>query len=252
MAKDFVEQVTQAVLGEDFSTISPASVIGNASYRYLIEKAIEWQRDDPQTAGALVRWALEEAERRIHDPQSNVDEGMGGKVDYLLGDLFAEARDLAEYFRDIGERVDSNTTTLKKLIKESCNPPRDILSRLPRGDLPQAQVFFRHYNRSGEISSLDVGVAIDFAVKYIHRLEELIRDLADGNLSHDQILAEGGHGCYMRRAVGFENLDAIIATGPKRGLIDGSGLPMLYGAPMGDNMMTGTVGLLKAVRNRRP
>jgi len=85
----------------------------------------------------------------------------------------------------------------------------------------------------------------------IHRLEELIRDLADGNLSHDQILTEGGHGCYMRQTVGFENLDAIIATGPKRDLIDGSELPMLYGAPMGDNMMTGTVGLLEAIRNRR-
>jgi uncharacterized protein (DUF1786 family) len=84
------------------------------------------------------------------------------------------------------------------------------------------------------------------------RLEGLVRDLADGNLSHDQILAEGGHGCYMRQAVGFENLDAIIATGPKRGLIEGSELPMLYGAPMGDNMMTGTVGLLEAIRNRKP
>jgi len=85
----------------------------------------------------------------------------------------------------------------------------------------------------------------------IHRLEGLIRDLADGNLNHDQILSEGGHGCYMRKAVGFDNLDAIIATGPRRGIIDGSELPMRYGAPMGDNMMTGTVGLLEAIQNRR-
>lgn len=85
----------------------------------------------------------------------------------------------------------------------------------------------------------------------IHRLEGLIRDLADGNLNHDQILSEGGHGCYMRKAVGFDNLEAIIATGPRRRIIDGSELPMLYGAPMGDNMMTGTLGLLEAIQKRR-
>jgi uncharacterized protein (DUF1786 family) len=85
----------------------------------------------------------------------------------------------------------------------------------------------------------------------IHHLEELIRDLANGNLHHEQILSGGGHGCYMRKAVGFDNLDAIIATGPKRGIIDGSELPILYGAPMGDNMMTGTMGLLEAIQKRR-
>jgi uncharacterized protein (DUF1786 family) len=84
-----------------------------------------------------------------------------------------------------------------------------------------------------------------------HRLEELIRDLADGNLHHQQILSAGGHGCYMRKAVGFDNLEAIIATGPKRDIVIGSELPMLYGAPMGDNMMTGAVGLLEAIRKRR-
>ena len=82
------------------------------------------------------------------------------------------------------------------------------------------------------------------------RLEALIRDLADGNLRHEQILAEGGHGCYLRSAVGFDNLEAIIATGPRRGIINGSGLPIRYGAPMGDNMMTGTAGLLEAIKRR--
>jgi uncharacterized protein (DUF1786 family) len=85
----------------------------------------------------------------------------------------------------------------------------------------------------------------------VQRLEELIRDLADGNLNHHQVLSEGGHGCYMRKAVGYDNLDAIIATGPKRDIIDASEMPMLYGAPLGDNMMTGTLGLLEAIRKRR-
>lgn len=85
----------------------------------------------------------------------------------------------------------------------------------------------------------------------IRRLEELIRNLADGNLHHHQILSEGGHGCYLRKAVGFDRLEAIIATGPRRRIVSGSKLPMLYGAPMGDNMMTGTVGLLEAIQKRR-
>ncbi len=85
----------------------------------------------------------------------------------------------------------------------------------------------------------------------IRRLEELIRNLADGNLHHHQILSEGGHGCYLRKAVGFDKLEAIIATGPRRRIVSGSKLPILYGAPMGDNMMTGTVGLLEAIQKRR-
>ena len=45
--------------------------------------------------------------------------------------------------------------------------------------------------------------------------------------------------------------DVIITTGPKRRLVEGSKLPIVFGAPLGDNMMTGTVGLLEAVRRRK-
>ncbi len=83
------------------------------------------------------------------------------------------------------------------------------------------------------------------------RVDRLLKDLADGKLSHQQILDEGGHGAYLRRAVGFDNVEAIIATGPKRGLLTESRLPITYGAPMGDNMMTGTLGLLSAIRTRK-
>ena len=85
----------------------------------------------------------------------------------------------------------------------------------------------------------------------IERLEQLLVDLCNGNLEHDQILKEGGHGAYLRTAIGFESVDAIIATGPKRRLVESSKLPIEYGAPFGDNMMTGTVGLLEAARRRK-
>jgi len=83
------------------------------------------------------------------------------------------------------------------------------------------------------------------------RFETLVRELADGSLEHARILAEGGHGAYTRRALGFEQVEIILATGPKRSLIRGSSLPIALGAPLGDNMMTGTVGLLEAIRRRK-
>ena len=85
----------------------------------------------------------------------------------------------------------------------------------------------------------------------IERLEALVRDLADGKLDHEQIIAEGGHGAYIRRAFGFNSAEIIIATGPKRKLLGTSNLSIVYGAPFGDNMMTGTVGLFEAIRRRR-
>lgn len=84
----------------------------------------------------------------------------------------------------------------------------------------------------------------------MHRLEQLIQDLPDGRLEHAQILSEGGHGAYLRHAPGFRHIEVIVATGPKRRLIADSRLPITWGAPWGDNMMTGCVGLLESVRLR--
>jgi len=82
------------------------------------------------------------------------------------------------------------------------------------------------------------------------RLEQLLEDLAQGKLSHDQIITEGGHGAYMRGAPGYDAVEAIVATGPKRRLMASSQLPLTWGAPWGDNMMTGCVGLLEAMMRK--
>jgi uncharacterized protein (DUF1786 family) len=83
------------------------------------------------------------------------------------------------------------------------------------------------------------------------RLEDLLVELCDGKIEHGRILAEGGHGAYLRQKIGFQDVDVIIATGPQRGLVEPSKLPIAFGAPLGDNMMTGTVGLLEALRRRK-
>ncbi len=85
----------------------------------------------------------------------------------------------------------------------------------------------------------------------LDRLEALLQDLTEGRLEHDQILQEGGHGAFSRKAFGFEAAEVILATGPKRRLLEDSQLPIVFGAPLGDNMMTGTVGLLEAIRRRK-
>ncbi len=85
----------------------------------------------------------------------------------------------------------------------------------------------------------------------VERLESLFRALGEGKLEHRQVLDEGGHGALVRRAIGFDDDDVIVATGPKRRLVEASRLPIVFGAPLGDNMMTGTVGLLEAVRRRK-
>ncbi len=85
----------------------------------------------------------------------------------------------------------------------------------------------------------------------LERLEALLVDLANGDLSHERILSEGGHGAYTRRSFGFENTDIILATGPRRALVEPSRLPIELGAPLGDNMMTGTAGILEAIRRKK-
>ena len=83
------------------------------------------------------------------------------------------------------------------------------------------------------------------------KIDLLLRQLADGIIDHKKILSEGGHGAYMRKHFGFDNTEIIVATGPRRKLLENSTLDIHYGAPLGDNMMTGTTGLVEAIRRRK-
>ena len=83
------------------------------------------------------------------------------------------------------------------------------------------------------------------------KMEALLVRLGNGDLRHREVLAEGGHGAYIRTAPGFDRIEKIVVTGPRRReIMAGVSLPYLEGAPMGDNMMTGTAGLLACIARK--
>ncbi|MCE5336595.1 MAG: DUF1786 domain-containing protein [Desulfobacteraceae bacterium] len=82
------------------------------------------------------------------------------------------------------------------------------------------------------------------------KMDVLLHGLAEGTLEHSRVLREGGHGAYVRKAVGLRNVERIVATGPRRALVEKSRLDISFGAPLGDNMMTGTLGVLESIRRR--
>ncbi len=132
----------------------------------------------------------------------------------------------------LGASLDPEAALLRRLLVLDVATSHTVGAALEAGDLCG---FFEYH-------TADVN---------LKRLEGLLRGLAQGRLNHREILAEGGHGAYVRKAVGFDAVERIVATGPKRGLLKGSSLQIRPGAPFGDNMMTGTAGLLEAVFRRK-
>ncbi|MBN1454648.1 MAG: DUF1786 domain-containing protein [Methanomicrobia archaeon] len=76
------------------------------------------------------------------------------------------------------------------------------------------------------------------------KLETYLTRLCDGTLTFPEVFNDGGHGAVVR---GANQPEIISVTGPNRRRMAGLGV---FAAPGGDMMMTGTVGLIKAVLNR--
>ena len=85
----------------------------------------------------------------------------------------------------------------------------------------------------------------------LEKLEDLLRDLADGKLSHQQILSEGGHGAFLRQALDSAPSKPLSQRAPNVKCLLNPSCRLNLGAPWGDNMMTGTVGLLEALRRHK-
>ncbi|HUV79727.1 MAG TPA: DUF1786 domain-containing protein [Candidatus Bathyarchaeia archaeon] len=76
------------------------------------------------------------------------------------------------------------------------------------------------------------------------KLENYIKKLSEGTITFKEVFDDGGHGALVRGEIQPE---IISVTGPRRGEMKGLGI---FAAPAGDMMMTGPVGLIKAVLSR--
>ena len=76
------------------------------------------------------------------------------------------------------------------------------------------------------------------------KLDDLLKRLCNGTLGFDEIYDNGGHGCYIRKSSGINNIGSILVTGPRRDIMRTSGLDLHFAAPYGDMMLTGCFGLV--------
>ncbi|MCW4048862.1 MAG: DUF1786 domain-containing protein [Candidatus Bathyarchaeota archaeon] len=83
------------------------------------------------------------------------------------------------------------------------------------------------------------------------KLVGLIKKLGDGTLTHDEVFNDGGHGALILGDMpGFSEIKLVAVTGPRRGMLEGSGLDYVQAAPGGDVMMTGTIGIINGTIRR--
>lgn len=81
------------------------------------------------------------------------------------------------------------------------------------------------------------------------KIEDLTRKLADGTITHEEVHNDHGHGAWSLHPIG--DFEAVVATGPRRKVLEKTDLNVHYAAPVGDVMMTGPVGLIKAIISRQ-
>lgn len=86
------------------------------------------------------------------------------------------------------------------------------------------------------------------------RLEELLIKLADGSLLNDDVFYDSGHGALVLQHEdnGRRSFPFLSVTGPRRELLRGSYLKPYEAVPLGDMMLTGNYGLLRAFADREP
>ncbi|HEX7467096.1 MAG TPA: DUF1786 family protein [Methanobacterium sp.] len=81
------------------------------------------------------------------------------------------------------------------------------------------------------------------------KIKKLIGKLENGTITHEEVHQDGGHGAWVTGPMnGFES---IVATGPMRRILEKTDLNVHYAAPAGDVMMTGPVGLIKAILSNK-
>ncbi len=94
---------------------------------------------------------------------------------------------------------------------------------------------------------------LEHHTKYIDSpvFPDYLRRFADGEADDADPYLESGHGLfYLGEPPGMDSVELIAVTGPNRGLLAHTGLPVYFPTPGGDMMMTGPMGLVRAVLGR--
>ncbi len=79
------------------------------------------------------------------------------------------------------------------------------------------------------------------------KIKLFVRKLADGSITHEEVHEDHGHGAWSLEPIG--DFEAIVATGPRRKVLEKTDFNVHYAAPAGDVMMTGPAGLIKAIQS---
>jgi uncharacterized protein (DUF1786 family) len=76
-------------------------------------------------------------------------------------------------------------------------------------------------------------------------LARWVQRFRQGDLAHEEVLSDGGHGCaYHPDGLRCLRFEAVAVTGPQRAMADGLGWNLA--APFGNMMLTGCYGLIRA------
>jgi uncharacterized protein (DUF1786 family) len=89
----------------------------------------------------------------------------------------------------------------------------------------------------------------------LEKLEQLLRALASGDLKHEDVFGDHGHGAlvYAPEPLPLDGGDFDVAvTGPRRNLMRASRLRPYFAVPFGDMMIAGCFGLLAATADVLP
>jgi len=77
------------------------------------------------------------------------------------------------------------------------------------------------------------------------KIEDLIEKLVKATITHEEVHGDNGHGAHVINPI--SKLEKVVVTGPRRKIIEQTNLDYYNASPGGDVMMTGPVGLIKAV-----
>ncbi|MGB9978613.1 DUF1786 domain-containing protein [Methanobacterium sp.] len=80
------------------------------------------------------------------------------------------------------------------------------------------------------------------------KIELFVNKLADGSITHEEVHEDHGHGAWSLKPIG--DFETIVATGPRRKVLEKTDFNVYYAAPAGDVMMTGPAGLIKAIQSK--